>query len=290
MLLSAALVFAPFPWAGLLAPAQDPAPVPVPALTSAERLETSPRHHEWVDVPVSLARKVRAFVVYPESAVARSVVLIIHENRGLNDWARAFADQVAEAGYIAVAPDLLSGLGPEGGGTAALASSDAARTALYELKPEQVLADLDAAIAYAKKIESANGQVVAAGFCWGGSQSFRLACHSKEIAAAMVFYGSAPSEAAELRGITAPVYGFYGENDARISAKIPDLAVQLKELGRSFEAVVYPGAGHAFMRSGETPEGGSANVAARGQAWQRMLSLLEKHSPNPEGSKGLPKQ
>src|SRR3954470_5212163 len=107
------------------------------------RLEKSPRHHEWVQVKNG-GRTVNCFVVFPEVKNKATAVLVIHENKGLTDWVRGVADQLAEAGYVAIAPDLLSGMGPNGGKTSDIKSVDEATKILYELKPDQVTADLNA--------------------------------------------------------------------------------------------------------------------------------------------------
>lgn len=240
---------------------------------SLERLETSPRHHEWARIKVDDERILSAFVVYPEAEGPRPVVVVIHENRGLQPWVRSLADQVAEAGYVAVAPDLLSQHGPNGGGTDAFASSDAAREAIYKLDADAVTADLKAAVAYAKTIPAASGRVTVAGFCWGGGQSFRFAADCPELDAAFVFYGPAPPRE-ELARIGCPVYGFYGGNDFRITGQVPDVASAMKADGKKFEPAVYDKAGHGFMRSGEGPDAPAADRAARGEAWERWKALL----------------
>src|SRR5215467_2634274 len=127
-----------------------------------ERLEKSPRHHEWVDVKQG-DRDVHCFVVFPEVKDKATAVLVIHENKGLTDWVRSVADQLAEAGYVAIAPDLLSGRAPKGGGTAEFGGDDAARKAIGSLPPEQVTADLDAVAAYVAKLPACNGKVAVAG-------------------------------------------------------------------------------------------------------------------------------
>src|SRR5688572_28918436 len=132
-----------------------------------QRLEKSPRHHEWVAIKNG-ERSVHTFVVYPQSKDKATAVIVIHENKGLTDWVRSVADQLAEAGYIALAPDLLSGTGPNGGKTSDFATADAARDAIYKLEQSQVTADLDALASYAKKLPAANGKVAVGGFCWGG--------------------------------------------------------------------------------------------------------------------------
>jgi len=244
-------------------------------MTPEERLEKSPRHHEWKDVKYG-DRVVRTFVVYPEVSEAAPAIIVIHENRGLNDWARGFADQVAEAGYIAVAPDLLWGAGVEGAGTASFESSDDARNAIYELDPDQVTADLNAVADYAKEIAAANGKVAVIGFCWGGSQSFRFATNTDQIEAAFVCYGTAPKEAEDLSRIDVPVYGFYGGNDNRVNATIPDTEAAMDKLGKVYEPVVYDGAGHGFFRAGESADASEDNKEARDAGWERLNALLAK--------------
>ena len=242
---------------------------------AGERLEKSPRHHEWAEVKHG-DRTVHCFVVFPEVKEKAGAVLVIHENKGLTDWVRGVADQVAEAGYIAVAPDLLSGMGPGGGRTHDFASEDAAREAIYKLSAEQVTADLNAAADYATKLPAASGKVVVAGFCWGGSQSFRFATNRKELAAAFVFYGGGPESEEELSRIACPVYGFYGENDARVNATIGPTTERMKKLGRTYEPVTYAGAGHGFMRMGEAADASEANRKAREDGWKRWKELLAK--------------
>ncbi len=240
-----------------------------------ERLEKSPRHHEWVVVKHG-KREVHCFVVFPEVKAKATAVLVIHENKGLTDWVRGVADQVAEAGYIAIAPDMLSGLGPQGGKTSDFPSLDAATKVLYKLPPNQVTADLNAAADYVIKLPAANGKLAVAGFCWGGGQTFRFATNRPDLKAAFVFYGSFPETKEALAKIACPIYGFYGENDARINASVPKSAALMKELNKTFEPVTYDGASHGFMRAGEDPMGMAANRQARTAGWERMKSLLKK--------------
>ncbi|MGI9455321.1 MAG: dienelactone hydrolase family protein [Aeoliella sp.] len=244
------------------------------AIDPVERLESSPRHHEWVDVKTEDGRRVKCWLVFPEVSEKATAVIVIHENRGLNDWARGLTDQVAEAGYVAIAPDMLTGMGPDGGGTDSYSSSDAARTGIYELKQEQVTANLDAVFAHATKIEAANGKVAVAGFCWGGGQSFGYAAHNSELAAAFVFYGTAPKDDALLKSIACPVYGFYGGNDFRITGQTPKVAEKMKSLGKTYDPVTYEGAGHGFMRSGEADDASEANRTGRDEAWERWKTIL----------------
>jgi carboxymethylenebutenolidase len=236
-------------------------------------LEKSPRHREWVTVKHG-DRSVETFVVYPETKGKTPVVLIIHEIFGMTDWVQDLADQVAAAGYIAVAPDLLSGMGPSGGRSTEFAEGKTME-AVSHLNPDQVTADLNAAADYALKLPASNGKIFVGGFCWGGSQTFRFATNRPDLAAAFVFYGGPPEKDAMAR-IKAPVYGFYAGNDARINATLPDATAQMKAAGKSYEPVTYDGAGHGFMRAGEAPDANDANKKARADAWVRWKNLLVK--------------
>lgn len=238
-----------------------------------QRLEKSPRHLEWVDVK-SGDRTVKSFVAYPEKKDKTTVVVVLHENKGLTDWVRGLADQLAEAGYFAIAPDLLSGKGPNGGNTSEFASEDAAREAISQLSQDQVTADINAVADYAVKLPASNGKLAISGFCWGGGQSFRFATQRPDLKAAFVFYGAFPYTKDELSRIMSPVYGFYGSDDARINATIPDTTKLMKELGKTYDPVIYDGAGHGFMRSGEDPSGSEADRKARTAAWERWKKLL----------------
>ena len=238
-----------------------------------DKLAKSPRHQEWVTVKHD-GRSVETFVVYPESKDKRPVVLIIHEIFGMTDWVQDLADQVAAAGYIAVAPDLLSGMGPNGGRSSSFAEGES-HEAVSHLNPDQVTADLNAAADYANKIPASNGKLYVAGFCWGGSQSFRFTTNRSDLSAAFVFYGAPPDKDAMAR-INAPVYGFFAGNDSRIGAMLPDAIANMKAAGKTFEPVTYDGAGHGFMRAGEAPDANDGNKKARTEAWERWKSLLAK--------------
>jgi carboxymethylenebutenolidase len=235
-----------------------------------ERIDKSPRHSEWVTVKHD-GRNVDTLVVYPESKDKRPVVLVIHEIFGLSDWAQELADELAAAGYIAVAPDLLTGMAPNGGRTKDFPTG--VTEAVSKLNPDQVTADLNAAADYGLKLPAANGKLYVVGFCWGGAQSFRFATNRGDLSAAFVFYGSPPATDAMPR-IKAPVYGFYAGNDARIDATIPDTISAMKAAGKTYDPVTYDGAGHGFMRAGEAPDATEPNIKARNEALTRWKSLL----------------
>lgn len=250
------------------AQAQQPDP-------SKQRLEDSPRHHDWVEIKAG-ERTVRAFLVFPQVDKPAPAVIVIHENRGLTDWVRGVADQLAERGFVAIAPDLLSQTGPGGGNTDAYESQDKAREGIGNLPPEQVTADLDATFEFISKQEAANGKVAVIGFCWGGGQTFRYATHNDKVAAACVFYGAAPTDEAVYEKITAPVYGFYGENDFRITGQVRKVADLMKNANKTFDTVTYEKAGHGFMRAAEAPDGPPADQKAREAAWVRLTEIINK--------------
>lgn len=249
-----------------------------------QALAKSPRHREWVTLK-SGGRNLSAFVVYPEVKTKATSVVVIHEIFGMSDWVQMLADELAEAGYIAIAPDLLSGMGPKGGGTDSFTDGNAVGKAIRDLPPDQVTADLHAAADYVSKLPAANGKVAVAGFCWGGMQSFRFATNRPSLTAAFVFYGSGPESPDAIAAIKAPVYGFYAGNDARIGATVPKTQEMMKAAGKTYQAVTYEGAGHGFMRAGDAPpppadadpkmkDAYAGNRKARDAAWVRWKALL----------------
>jgi carboxymethylenebutenolidase len=231
------------------------------------RLNDSPRHGEWVEYK-SGERTLRAFVVYPERKEKAPVVMVIHEIFGLTDWVRSLCDQLAENGVIAIAPDLLSGQ--------TFPDVDGARKAIAALPKEQVIADLNATADYAGKIPASNGTLAVSGFCWGGGWAFTFATVNPKLKAAYSFYGPAAAEADQIAKIACPVYGFYAENDERVNATIPKAEELMKTGGKKYEAVIYPGGGHGFMRAGEAPDASEGNKKARDEAWARWKTLLQQ--------------
>jgi len=247
------------------------------------RLDASPRHREYVSLKHG-SRTVQAFVVYPEIKDKAPVVILIHEIFGLSDWAKEMADELAGQGFIVVAPDLLTGFGPNGGGSSEFPSVDATVKAISGLDPEGVTADLDAAVDYAKHIPAGNGKVATVGFCWGGGKSFAFATHRKDLSASFVFYGPGP---ADVSAINVPVYGFYAGNDARIGATVPDTTAAMKAAGKKYEPVTYDGAGHGFMRAGEDPGNTVAgNKTAREAGFARLVKLLHEMKSSPFAAVG----
>ena len=237
-----------------------------------DALAKSPRHGEWVDVALPGGGKLLTWVVYPEKKDKAGIVIVIHEIFGLTDWVRGVADQLAKDGFIALAPDLLSGMGPNGGGTDSL-GADATKV-IRNLTPADAAARLDAVRAYALKVPAANGKVGAVGFCWGGTTSFGYAVAQPNLNAAAVYYGTSPEAAEDYAKIGAPVMGFYGGDDARVDATIPRAEEAMKKLGKRYTANVYEGAGHGFLRQQTGREG--ANARASAKAWAATLALFRE--------------
>lgn len=258
-------------------PAAGPADEKLPPAEADAKaaLEKSPRHGEWADIKVPGSdQAVRTWVVYPERKDKAGVVLVIHEIFGLSDWVRGVADQLAEDGFIAVAPDLISGRGPGGGNTDSVTSRDDVVKLVRGLTPEEVIARLNAVRDYAVHLPAGNGKSATVGYCWGGSASFSYAVAQPALNAAVVYYGSAPP-VEKLASVKAPVLGLYGENDQRVNATIEPTSAEMKRLGKSYEPRIYTGAGHGFLRAQGGQEG--ANLKATQQAWPEMLAFLRKH-------------
>jgi carboxymethylenebutenolidase len=248
-----------------------------------DRLAKSPRHQEWVQVKNG-TRLVKSFVVYPEVKNKATAVIVIHEIFGMTDWVQSVADKLAEAGYVAIAPDLLSGMGPNGGD---FTDSKQVGQAIMKLPPDQVTADLNAVADYVSNLPACNRHVVVSGFCWGGAQSFRFATNRPTLKAAFVFYGTPPFlpgaqgqpptiDKDALARIKCPVYGFYAGNDARVTGTVADTTADMKSLRKAYEPVTYDGAGHGFMRAGEDPANTNAdNVKAHDAGWLRWLAIMK---------------
>jgi carboxymethylenebutenolidase len=236
------------------------------------KLEKSQRHLEWVDVKQG-DRTIKCFIAYPEAKKPTPAILVIHEIFGLSDWVRELCDELAAEGYIAIAPDLLSGKAGES--TASHGSIDDVRKAVSALPEEQVAADLNAVATYVLKLPAANGKLAVTGFCWGGAKTWLAMTTNPSLKAGYSFYGIA-DKSLDLSKIKAPIYGFYAEKDARVSSTIEDTAKRMKEAGKEFESVTYANAGHGFMRAGEAPDAEAANLDARNKAFARMKELLHK--------------
>lgn len=253
--------------------------LPAAGDAAGNALRGSPRHGEWADVLVPGSDlKLKSWVVYPERPDKAPVVIVIHEIFGLTDWVRAVADQLAADGFIAIAPDLLSGKGPAGGGTESF-EGDKVREAIRALSADEVTARLNAVREYGLGLAASNGRTATVGYCWGGTQSFAFAAAQPRLNAAVVYYGTAPSDEAKLATIACPVLGLYGGDDARVNSTLEATAAAMKRLGKSFEQHMYPGAGHGFLRQQSGRDG--ANQKAAEAAWAETIAFLRKHLETP---------
>lgn len=247
------------------------------SIDAKKMISDSPRHQEWVEIDNN-GKTIHAFVVYPENKAKSSVVIMIHENKWLTDWVRDMADQVAAEWYIVITPDLLSDFDAKRKKTSDFATPDDATQALYTLSPEQVRSDLDAVTVYAKTIDSYNGNLVSAGFCWGGSQAFSFAKDNTDLKASLVFYGTGPEDATIYEDINIPVYGFYAENDERVNSTIEETEKRMLENQKTFEYKVYKGVWHAFMRSAQSDDVDEVSKESRAEAFERMKEILQKYN------------
>ena len=234
------------------------------------RLNSSPRHGEWATYDAGEGDMVRAWITYPERGDQAPVVIVIHEIYGLTDWIRSVADQLAAEGFIAVAPDLLSGSGPNGGGSESM-DRQASVAAIRTLDPLDVNRRLRAMAAYATALPSAGDQVGAVGYCWGGSTSFGFAVDYADLDAAVVYYGTSPEGGFDQ--IQAPVLGLYGGNDNRVNSTIPRAEQAMSSGGQNFKAHIFEGAGHGFLRAQSGQEG--ANKSATEQAWPLTVDFFK---------------
>jgi carboxymethylenebutenolidase len=245
--------------------------LPADTFTVRARLNSSPRHGEWIMVAAGSGDSVRAFVVYPERRDRAPVVIVIHEIFGLTDWVRGVADQLAAEGFIAIAPDLLSGKGPGGAGSS---SDQQANVALIRtLNPTEINRRLEALARYGTALPAASGALGTVGFCWGGGVSFNQALNLEGIRGAVVYYGVSP-DTALLGNVRAPVLGLYGGDDARVDATVPPAQAVMQRLGRRFDVATFEGAGHGFLRDQAGRNG--ANQRASEQAWPRTIAFFRE--------------
>ena len=239
-----------------------------------------------VNIPTTKG-EVAAYVARP-SGTAHGGILVIHEVWGLADHIKDVANRFARAGYVALAPDLLSGLidveaasglqedlfNPE--------KRNATQPLLREhMAPmqnptfgEDTLARLATCFDYLHELPESQQKLAVVGFCFGGTYSFGLATKEPRLKLAVPFYGHADYSAEELSTISCPVRAFYGEKDENLMKSLPELEAKMREAGVDFEAKVYPNCGHAFFNDTNRF---AYNQAAAEDAWQRMLGFLKTY-------------
>lgn len=249
--------------------------LPPDAGHAVARLNASTRHGQYVMIPTAAGDSIRAWIVYPERSTKAPVVVVVHEIFGMSNWIRAVTDQLAAAGFIAIAPDFLTNQNLPGAPDSV--SVQAGVAAVSKLKSADVQADIDAAAKYAMALPSALPKYGIVGFCWGGGVSFAHAVHSPTLGAAVVYYGTSPS-AADLASVRAPVLGLYGQNDMRVVATIAPADSVMKALGKTYEHQVFDNATHGFLRQQDGASG--ANLAATRKAWPATIAWFRKYLGN----------
>ena len=236
------------------------------------RLNSSPRHGEWVMISLSHTDSLRAWVVYPERKTKAPVVVVVHEIFGLSPWIRGVTDQLAADGFIAIAPDFLT-MKNLPRVSDSVATQDAV-SAIRTVDPEEVQREIDAAARYAMALPAAQPRYGIVGFCWGGGVSFAHATHSPSLGASVVYYGVSPKTEA-LSAVRAPVLGLYGGSDARVDATIPPADSALRSMGKTYSHSVFDGAGHGFLRQQTGMNG--ANMTATQQAWPATIAWFRRY-------------
>jgi carboxymethylenebutenolidase len=278
------------------------AALPPDDMSAADRLAKSPRKGEFVTITVG-GTPMRTWVVRPQGNARAPVVVVIQEIFGLSDWIRGVADQLAADGFIAVAPDLLAGRGPNGGDSTSIANQQEMMKTTLSLAPTDVVARLKAAREYGLKLPQSNGKSATVGFCFGGNQSFLMAVEEPSLNAAVVYYGTAPAAPAAagaapaaappagggrggapapfvpadtVANIKAPVLGLYGAEDPRIVNSIAPTEAKMKQLGKTYEPHIFEGAQHGFLRAQTAANG--ANMKATQQAWPLTVAWIKKYA------------
>ena len=239
-----------------------------------EQIAKSPRHGEWVDIKMPTGPAINSFVIYPERSTKAPVVIVVHDIGGMSDWIRGIGDQLAKEGFIAVVPDLLSGKGPNGGGTASL--GDQVGQTIRTLTADELKARLDTIMAYGKTLRSSNGKTGTIGFCWGGGTVFNYALNQPAVNATASYYGPMPTDPAAYEKAKSPILGLYGGNDQRVNANISVAEAELKKHGVTYSPNIFEAAGHGFLRNQSGQDG--ANLKAVQQAWPKTLVFLRQYT------------
>jgi carboxymethylenebutenolidase len=211
------------------------------------------------------------YLTRPKGEGTRPAVVVIHPWSGIDDHTKDVGRRLAKAGYVALAPDLLSRLG----GTSSFQTREAAIAAGQKLSDDAITQDLAASVNYLKGQNFVRANKIGViGFCWGGGKALMFSTRSKDLAASVIYYGDNPKNLEDVKNITAPVLGHYGEVDERITSGVPKLEEAMKKYGKSFEYKIYAGAPHSF-NTDTSPT--SYRPEAAKEAWSRTLEFFKKH-------------
>ena len=241
------------------------------AFTASSTVARTKSQHAWVDIPFGGAR-LHTWIEYPAGSGKAPVVVVMSHEAGLDDWMRAIADQLASHGFIAIASDILSGRGPNGGNMDAFKFSADVIQAMAKVPQNEIIRRYRAARGYALKLPRANGKSASLGIRMGGADSFQFAAEVPDLDAVVVFYGTSPADSV-LSRIKAPVAGFYGEDDTRVMQTVKRAEDTMKRLGKTYAVHVYHGATQAFLRS----QAEGQNGAATAEAWPAAIQFLQQH-------------
>jgi carboxymethylenebutenolidase len=249
--------------------------IDAPLFSSANAAQVDPNDPALTSSEIKYASTdgaaIGAYLTRPKGEDRLPAVVVLHENRGLNDHIRDVARRLAKAGYVALAPDLLS----RQGGTGSFASPAEAIEGIRKVDEEIVTKDLTGGINYLKGQNYVRANKIGVvGFCWSGGQATLILTRNRDLAAGVVYYGRNPNDLDDVKNISAPVLASYGEKDERITAGVPALVEAMKKHGKSFEYKIYPGAQHAFNND-TNPQRYDAEAAK--DAWGRTLEFFKKH-------------
>jgi carboxymethylenebutenolidase len=249
-------------------------------------VEQSPRHGEWISIPVKLSTgtvKMRTWLVQSLGNDKAGVIVVIQPAPGMDigeaprkgegaDWLRAVADQIALQGFIALLPDLSSGLAPNGGDFDSFHFADDVAKALQMRSGADKMEMIRAARDYALKLPRANGKSGTTGFCSGGGQAWESSADMPGVNASVSFYG-APPDAATMAKIRAPVLAFAGDDDPGLAPRVAAAAPDMQKLGKTFEFKIYPNVTHAFLEHQTLGE----NAVATLDAWPRAIAFFKQY-------------
>jgi len=242
--------------------------------TSAHAAQVDPHDSSLASSDVKYTAEdgasIAAYLSRPKGDGKLPAVIVIHENRGINDHIRDVARRLAKAGYVALAPDLLS----RQGGTASFPTSDAATEGIRKLDEDLIMKDLARAANFLKSQSFVRPKIGVTGFCWGGGRALLFTTRSKDLAASVIYYGSNPRDLEDVKNVTAAILGHYGGADERITSGVPKLEEAMKKYGKSFEYKIYAGAPHSF--NNDTNDRSYRAEAAK-EAWGRTLEFFKKH-------------
>ena len=252
-------------------------------------LDLSPRKGKWVDIPIVSNRegpiKIRAWYVEPLGTDKTGVVVVIHPTPGMDlgenpnkgegaNWMRATADSIAAAGFIAIVPDMTSGLGPGGGNFDSFVFPDDVSKAVGSRSPAEKMQIITAARDFALTLPRADGKSGAIGFCLGGGIAWQGAADMPGLDVAISFYGT-PPDLATMERIHAPVFAFDGDADLGTFSRMVAAAPDMKRLGKQFEYKVYPGATHAFLYQQQLAQ----NAPATLDSWPKSMAIFKRYLP-----------